>query len=206
MNSLPTRKQAQKNIDRERRIYYCRKIKKPLKFIFVNIILSFIISVIAFNYVSFAYDTEQVKEEILKDNITTTITQIHGVDGVDIPFNIDFLDFEKVSFKGKDTDYIDIKFRIIQNGYPNDSIKVELDGKLYDDLDDIQFRIKEKRESPTHMQLILYKRGSNERVGFATFDINQNFKRSIEAKLEIHAKSWFSKTVQIITNKLLEVL
>jgi hypothetical protein len=111
-----------------------------------------------------------------------------------------------VKLGNTDIEYIDIIFRIIQNKFPDDSIKVILDGESFDSLDHISFRIEGKRESPTHKQLNLVLKNSNERVGLASIDINQNFSRSIESKLEVQPKSRFARFIHNITKGLIEIL
>lgn len=208
--NFPSRSQVQKVAKKHRRKLFFVNIKSKTitisKFILVNIVLTFIISVIAFDYVSTEYDTLQIKEKVLEDNITATVTSGRGIDGETIPFNIDFTNFKKVKLGNADFEYIDIDFRIIQNKFPDDSIKVILDGKSFDSLDHVSFRIEEKRESPTHKQLDLVLKDSNERVGFASLDINQNFSRSIESKVEVQAKSRFARFIHNITKKLIEIL
>ncbi|MEO2204743.1 hypothetical protein ABGV42_13440 [Paenibacillus pabuli] len=202
-----TRKETQLKLRKNRRdIVFSRKIRKFFrqfwklsKFLLLSVVLSFIVSVVAFDYVSTEYDTLQVKQEELENKITARITAVKGEGREQILFNISYFDSDIVILGKSKTEFVDVKFRIVQDRFPNDILEAELDSQIFDNIEDVQFLMPVKRESPTTKHLFLNLKSTHERVGSAELIINKNFNRSVQARIEVEAKSKFSRFIHKIT-------
>ena len=192
-------------VNRYTRIYCTqvwRLLKRLMQFLLLSVVLSFIISVLAFDYVSTKYDTLQVKQEDLESSILFTITSGKGIDGELIPFNISYYDSDIVKLGKSNTEYVNIRFRVLQDRFPADSLQAKIDGETFDNLNDIHFLTQVKREEPIKKYLFIELKSTQERVGYAQLDLNKNFTRSVQARIEVEAKSKFSRFIHSITTRI----
>lgn len=202
-----TRKETQLKLRKNRRDIvvsrYIRKIFRQVwrlsKFLLLSVVLSFIVSVVAFDYVSTEYDTLQVKQEELENKITAIVTAVKGEGREQIPFDISYYDSDIVILSKSKTEFVDVKFRIVQDRFPKDILQAELDGETFNNIENVHFLMQVKRESPTTKYLFLNLKSTHERVGYAELVINKNFNRSVQARIEVEAKSKFSRFVHKIT-------
>lgn len=207
-----TRKESQQNLRKKRSdIVFSRNVRfifrhvwKLSKFILLSVVLSFIVSVVAFDYVSTEYDTLQVKSEDLENSITATVKAVKGEGGEQIPFGLSFFDSNIVTLGKSKTEFVDVKFRIEQDRFPREILQAELDGETFENIEKINFLMQVKRESPTTKHLSLYIKSTHERVGYAELVINKNFIRSVQARIEVEAKSKFARLIHKITNIITE--
>lgn len=202
-----TRKETQLKLRKNRRDIvvsrYIRKIFRQVwrlsKFLLLSVVLSFIVSVVAFDYVSTEYDTLQVKQEELENKITAIVTAGKGEGREQIPFDISYYDSDIVILGKSKTEFVNVKFRIVQDRFPKDILQAELDGETFNNIENVHFLMQVKRESPTTKYLFLNLKSTHERVGYAELVINKNFNRSVQARIEVEAKSKFSRFVHKIT-------